>query len=64
MSAQDDQVIRDFLNQRGHSAGDIDKILDRMAQYENETLRKSVFDSIEAGGFDIDVIIKEALGND
>jgi hypothetical protein len=63
MSAQDDQVIRDFLTQRGHSSDEIEKILVQLAQYENATLRKSVFDSIDAGGFDIDRIIKETLGD-
>ncbi len=64
MSQKDDQVIKDFLSQRGYSDEDVAKIMDRLVQYENETLRKSVFDSIDAGGFDIDKIIQEALGDE
>lgn len=61
MSQQDDQIIIDFLKQRGHSDEEVQKVLKRLEQYDDATMRQSVFDSIAGGGFDIDQIIDDAL---
>ena len=56
-----EQQLVDYLKQRGHSQADIDKILKRLADHDEQTFRQSVFDSIEGGSFDLEAIIKEAL---
>lgn len=53
-----------WLEDQGHSAEEIDKVLARVAEYDDEMLHDSVFDSIEAGKFDIGAIIDSALGDD
>ncbi len=50
-----------WLQDQGHSKEEIDKILAKVAEYDERTAHESVFDSIESGAFDLAAIIKEAL---
>ncbi|MEN0110535.1 MAG: hypothetical protein AAF805_07400 [Planctomycetota bacterium] len=52
-----------WLQDRGHSAEEIDRILAKVAEYDDRTARESVFDSIETGGFDLQGLIDEALAD-
>ena len=63
MSESDPQhrELIDWLGQRGHSQEEIDKILLKLQQYDEQTMHESVFDSISRGQFDIASIIDEAL---
>jgi hypothetical protein len=51
-----------WLTERGHSPEEIAKILDKVAEYDAQTVNQSVFDSIERGDFDIGRLIEQALG--
>ncbi|MDP6448043.1 MAG: hypothetical protein QGG36_01665 [Pirellulaceae bacterium] len=67
MTDQDDaqNELRQYLEQRGeHTPDEIAKILARLAQYDADVMRQSVFDSIDGGGFDLDTIIQDALGDE
>jgi hypothetical protein len=56
-----DELV-EYLRSEGHSQGEIDKILLRVAQYERETQLDSLMDSIGNGSLDLAGLIKEALG--
>jgi hypothetical protein len=51
-----------MLAEKGHTPAEVQKIVARVQQYENEMQVDSVMDSIDAGRFDLAAIIKEALG--
>lgn len=53
-----------WLSERGHSPDEITKILAKVAEYDARTISESIFDSIDAGDFDLAPLIKEALGED
>ena len=53
-----------WLKNQGHSPTEIEKILARLADYDQQTMHESVFDSISSGKFDIATIIQEALGEE
>lgn len=61
MSDSDDKVLTEFLQQRGHSPDEIEKIVKRLADHDASEMRQSVFDSIAGGSFNLDDIIKQAL---
>lgn len=50
-----------WLKERGHSTEEIAKILTKVAEYDSQTVRESIFDSIDSGDFNISAIIDEAL---
>ena len=56
------QPVIEWLRNEGHSDDEIVKILAKLDQYDEETIQESIFDSIDAGTFDLRAIIKEALG--
>jgi hypothetical protein len=56
-----DELV-EYLRAEGHSQREIDKILERVAQYERETQLDSLMDSIGNGSLDLPALIKEALG--
>jgi hypothetical protein len=64
MSAEDPrhQELVEWLREQGHRPDQIEKILAKVAQYDTQTMHESVFDSISRGQFDLESIIKEALG--
>jgi hypothetical protein len=53
--------IRQWLADRGYPPAAIDKILERLDQYDSRINRESVFDAMEAGEIDMDALIKDAL---
>ena len=53
--------IRQWLADRGYPPEAIEKILQRLDQYDVRVNRESVFDAMEAGEFDMDALIKDAL---
>lgn len=61
MSDSDDKVLIEFLQQRGHSPEEIEKIAKRLADHDASEMRQSVFDSIAGGSFNLDDIIRQAL---
>ena len=54
--------LAEWLQGRGHSSLEIEKILKRVQDYDQKTRLDSVMDSIDSGDFNIAGIIKEALG--
>jgi hypothetical protein len=53
--------IRQWLADRGYPPAAIEKILQHLDQYDVRVNRESVFDAMEAGEFDMDALIKDAL---
>ena len=56
------QEVIDWLKEQGHTPEQIDKILVKLQEYDDQTMHESLFDSISNGQFDISSIIQEALG--
>lgn len=50
-----------WLEDQGHPSEAIERILEKVAEYDARTVHESVFDSIETGAFDLAAVIKEAL---
>jgi hypothetical protein len=57
---QNAQLIA-WLEEQGHSAADIEKIMVKVAEYDAQTVRESIFDSISSGTIDIEKFVREAL---
>ena len=55
------EELVDYLRSEGHSENEIERILVRVRQYENETQQDSIMDSIGNGTLDIAAMIQEAL---
>jgi hypothetical protein len=55
------RAIVEFLTNRGYSQADIEKILAKLASYDEQTVNDAVFDSIGHGTFTLDEIIRQAL---
>lgn len=53
-----------WLEDQGHSADQIRRILAKVADYDAKTVHESVFDSINAGTLGLDKIIEEALADE
>lgn len=51
-----------WLEDQGHTPAEIEKILAKVAEYDDRTMHESVFDSIGSGSLDLAKIIDEALG--
>ena len=56
-----DGEIVGWLREQNYTAPQIERILAKVQQYDDRTLRESIFDSIDRGNFDIRAIIEEAL---
>jgi len=54
--------IEGWLSERGYPPEAIAKILERLDRFDEKVNRDSVFDAMETGEFDMDALIKEALG--
>jgi hypothetical protein len=61
MVLTDRDEIRRWLADRGQSNDQIEAILQRLDQFDEQISRQSLFDALEAGEFDIDAIVREAL---
>ena len=54
--------IEQWLADRGYPPEAIERILQRLDQFDEKINRESVFDAMETGELDMDALIKEALG--
>jgi hypothetical protein len=50
-----------WLNDKGYSAADIQKILTRLAQHDQQTLTDSIFDSIGSSDKSLDDLLGDLL---
>ena len=53
-----------WLKDEGYGQSEIEKILERVKQYDTETMQDSIMDSIARGNIDLTKIIEEALGEE
>jgi hypothetical protein len=53
--------VVNWLEQRGHTAEEIDKIQAELTAYDQKIVRDALFDATSSGSFDINAIIKDAL---
>lgn len=61
---QEHQELVGWLKERGHTPQELQKIIEHLKQYDSHMVHASVFDSIDAGQFDLEAVIKEALGTE
>ncbi|MGD9724579.1 MAG: hypothetical protein AB7O59_04060 [Pirellulales bacterium] len=54
--------IEQWLSEHGYPPEAVEKILERLDQYDSRVNRESVFDAMAKGEFDMDALIKDALG--
>ena len=65
MAADDQrQEIIDWLKQRNHSPSEVEQIMHRLDAYDASAVRASIFDSADAGQFDIEAIIRQVTEAD
>lgn len=64
MNDESDDALTAFLRQRGHSDEEIAMIVKRLEEHDSAEVRASIFDSLDGGSFNLDELIKEALGDD
>jgi hypothetical protein len=57
-----DEVIA-YLQERGHSRDEIEKVLDCVATYDETTLRDALFDELGHGSAFLDLMIARAVGS-
>ena len=53
--------IETWLNERGYSAEETQKILAKLAQHDHETISDAIYDSIGASDKTLDQIISDML---
>ena len=65
MSEQSDHYAElvDWLRDLGHTGDEIQRIVVRVQQYEQEMQTDSIMDSIGSGSLDLTTLIKEALAD-
>jgi hypothetical protein len=56
--------IAQWLSERGYPPEAIQRILQRLDQFDEKINRESVFDAMETGELDMDALIKEALSDE
>ena len=54
-------MIAQWLQDKGYSEAEVQKVLAKLAQHDHETLSDAVFDSIGGSGQSLDDLIREAL---
>jgi hypothetical protein len=59
--SQERPEIEQWLLDHGYPPAAVKKILERLDQYDSRVNRESVFDAMDAGEFDMDALIKDAL---
>jgi hypothetical protein len=60
-SEESNASIADWLKERGYSQEQTQKILAKLAQYDDETMRDAIFDSIGGSGKTLDEMISDLL---
>lgn len=61
MSESDQAPLIVWLEERGHTPAEIEKILAKVAEYDAQMVHDSIFDSISTGTIDIEKLVREAL---
>jgi hypothetical protein len=59
--ANNNAMISQWLNDKGYSEAEVQKVLAKLEQHDHETLSDAVFDSIGGSGESLDDLIREAL---
>lgn len=54
-------AVVEFLQGRGYTPAEIDKILVKLAAYDAKTVSDAIYDSIGRGTFTLDEVIRQAL---
>lgn len=63
MSDQNAQLIA-WLEDQGHTEAEIDKILAKVAEYDDRTVHEAIFDSIDSGNLNLAKLVKDALAKE
>lgn len=63
MSDQNAQLIA-WLEDQGHTEAEIDKILAKVAEYDDRTVHEAIFDSIDSGNINLAKLVKDALAKE
>lgn len=64
MAEPANRAVLEFLQERGYTEAEIAKILEHLAQHDQETVTDAVFDSIGRGSMTLDDIIRQALAKE
>ncbi len=59
-ASHNEEVVK-WLEQRGHTQEEIDKIQAKLTAYDQKVVRDALFDATASGAFDINAIIQDAL---
>jgi hypothetical protein len=59
-TSHNEEVVK-WLEQRGHTRDEIDKIQARLTAYDQKIVRDALFDATASGSFNINAIIQDAL---
>ncbi len=55
--------VTTWLTERGHSPEEVAKILEKLAEFDRDIVRTAIFEDIDLGEFDIEVVIQDALND-
>lgn len=64
MAKYSDEDLLNHFKSQGLSQTEIDKIFEKLQEYDSSVFRQSIFDAIETGSFDLRSVIDEAMGED
>ncbi len=64
MAKYSDEELLNYLKGQGFAQAEIDKIFEKLEEYDSSVFRQSIFDAIETGSFDLRAVIDEAMGED
>jgi hypothetical protein len=53
--------VQQWLVERGHSKAEIDKIFDRLREFDSKITHDALFDDLASGNIDMEALIQEAL---
>lgn len=53
--------VHQWLIERGHTKAEIDKIFDRLREFDSKITHDALFDDLASGDIDLDALIQEAL---
>ena len=59
MTDEDDALLIHLLTEQGCSWEEIEKVRERLRDYDKRVTRESVFDSIAAGTFSLQALVEE-----
>ena len=59
MTTDENALLTQYLKDEGCSESEIERVLKKLDDHDDQTMRESVFDSIAAGTFSLKAIIDE-----